>query len=46
MWAADEEAVELGIRELLARCDLKGTATKAIRSYGPQMLAYLPVSGP
>jgi RNA polymerase sigma-70 factor (ECF subfamily) len=41
MRAEEKEAVERGIRELLERGDLKGAATKAIRSYGPQILAYL-----
>jgi len=41
MWAQEKEAVEQGIRELLERGDLRGAAAKVIRSYGPQILAYL-----
>lgn len=41
MQAKDKERAEQEIRELLERGDLEGAATKTIRSYGPQILAYL-----
>jgi RNA polymerase sigma-70 factor, ECF subfamily len=41
MQAKDKEVAEQEIRELLERGDLDGAATQAIRSYGPQILAYL-----
>jgi RNA polymerase sigma-70 factor (ECF subfamily) len=41
MRAQEKEAVEQDIRELLERGDLKGAAAKALRSYGPQILAYV-----
>ncbi|HTE52547.1 MAG TPA: sigma factor [Kofleriaceae bacterium] len=41
MQAKDKEAAEQEIGELLERGDLEGAATKVMRSYGPQILAYL-----
>ena len=41
MQAEDKELAEQEIRMLLERGDLEGAATKVIRSYGPQILAYL-----
>ena len=41
MRPVDREAVEASIRALLDARDARGAATAAVRSYGPQILAYL-----